>query len=152
MNDRSLIYIAYPMAQENPLIKESVKQIAAGLRESNFDVYVPDEFVKLSWLHNIASCEKVAHLVWELDRTMIMRADGLIAFAGQPSTGVGIEIGIAWQRNIPILVLSTGDNDIVSELLIGMFLTEEHVFHGVLGETIGLEGIVKLFKRKDQSI
>jgi nucleoside 2-deoxyribosyltransferase len=47
--------------------------------------------------------------VYELDRAQVLKSDLLIAYAGIPSFGVGQEIEIARQRNIPVILLVEAD-------------------------------------------
>ncbi len=43
--------------------------------------------------------------VYQLDRGEIIRADLLIAYVGTPSLGVGMEIEIACQQRVPVILL-----------------------------------------------
>src|SRR5256885_381743 len=56
--------------------------------------------------------------VYEIDRARVARSALLIAYAGTPSFGVGIEVEIARERGIPVIVVAERDRA-VSRILLG---------------------------------
>src|SRR2546429_2743224 len=81
---------------------------AAGLR-----AYLP---------HRVTDPVEAAHLdprsVYEIDRTHVTTAAVLIAYAGIPSFGVGIEVEVAREHAVPVIVVAERDRPI-SRLLLG---------------------------------
>src|SRR5438876_9131810 len=81
---------------------------AAGLR-----AYLP---------HRVTDPVAAAHLdprsVYEIDRAHVTSAAVLIAYAGIPSFGVGIEVEVAREHAVPVLVVAERDRPI-SRLLLG---------------------------------
>src|SRR5207253_4532323 len=59
-----------------------------------------------------------ARTVFEIDRAHITAAAVLIAYAGIPSFGVGIEVELARERGVPVVVVAERDRP-VSRLLLG---------------------------------
>jgi hypothetical protein len=56
--------------------------------------------------------------VYDIDRARVARAGLLIAYAGTPSFGVGIEVEIARERGIPVILVAERDRT-VSRILLG---------------------------------
>jgi hypothetical protein len=56
--------------------------------------------------------------VYEIDRARVARSALLIAYAGTPSFGVGIEVEIARERGIPVILVAERDRT-VSRILLG---------------------------------
>ena len=56
--------------------------------------------------------------VYEIDRARISRSGLVIAYAGTPSFGVGIEVEIARERGIPVILVAERDRA-VSRILLG---------------------------------
>src|SRR5437763_5146511 len=81
---------------------------AAGLR-----AYLP---------HRVTDPVAAAHLdprsVYEIDRAHVTSAAVLIAYAGIPSFGVGIEVEVAREHAVPVIVVAERDRPI-SRLLLG---------------------------------
>src|SRR2546423_5428510 len=81
---------------------------AAGLR-----AYLP---------HRVTDPVGAAHLdprsVYEIDRAHVTGATVLVAYAGIPSFGVGIEVEVAREHAVPVIVVAERDRPI-SRLLLG---------------------------------
>src|SRR5437762_4730817 len=81
---------------------------AAGLR-----AYLP---------HRVTDPVAAAHLdprsVYEIDRAHVTNAAVLIAYAGIPSFGVGIEVELAREHSVPVIVVAERERPI-SRLLLG---------------------------------
>src|SRR3989449_7294197 len=81
---------------------------AAGLR-----AYLP---------HRVTDPVVAAHLdpraVYEIDRAHVTSAAVLIAYAGIPSFGVGIEVELAREHGVPVIIVAERDRPI-SRLLLG---------------------------------
>ena len=81
---------------------------AAGLR-----AYLP---------HRVTDPVGAAHLdprsVYEIDRAHVTGATVLVAYAGIPSFGVGIEVEVAREHGVPVIVVAERDRPI-SRLLLG---------------------------------
>ena len=56
--------------------------------------------------------------VYEIDRARVSRSALVIAYAGTPSFGVGIEVEIARERGIPVILVAERDR-LVSRILLG---------------------------------
>ena len=56
--------------------------------------------------------------VYEIDRARVARSELLIAYAGTPSFGVGIEVEIAREHGIPVILVAERDRT-VSRILLG---------------------------------
>src|SRR6266513_2143836 len=98
---------------------------AAGLR-----AYLP---------HRVTDPVGAAHLdprsVYEIDRAHVTGATVLVAYAGIPSFGVGIEVEVAREHGVPVIVVAERDRPI-SRLLLGNPAVVEVVKFGELdGET-----------------
>jgi hypothetical protein len=58
------------------------------------------------------------HSVYEIDRARVSRSGLVIAYAGTPSFGVGIEVEIAREHGIPVIIVAERDRT-VSRILLG---------------------------------
>src|SRR5437867_12792428 len=89
---------------------------AAGLR-----AYLP---------HRVSDPVAAAHLdpraVYEIDRAHVTGAAVVIAYAGIPSFGVGIEVELAREHAVPVIVVAERDRPI-SRLLLGNPAVDEIV-------------------------
>ena len=56
--------------------------------------------------------------VYEIDRARVARSGLIVAYAGTPSFGVGIEVEIAREHGIPVIVVAERDR-VVSHILLG---------------------------------
>ena len=56
--------------------------------------------------------------VYEIDRARVARSELIVAYAGTPSFGVGIEVEIARERGIPVILVAERDRT-VSRILLG---------------------------------
>ena len=97
-------------APRTKLFYEVLAEIAgaAGLRP-----YLP---------HRVTDPVAAAHLdpraVYEIDRAHVTSAAVLIAYAGIPSFGVGIEVELAREHSVPVIIVAERDRPI-SRLLLG---------------------------------
>src|SRR3989442_9992153 len=97
-------------APRTKLFYEVLAEIAetAGLR-----AYLP---------HRVTDPVVAAHLdpraVYEIDRAHVTSAAVLIAYAGIPSFGVGIEVELAREHGVPVIIVAERDRPI-SRLLLG---------------------------------
>lgn len=97
-------------APRTKLFYEVLAEIAeaAGLR-----AYLP---------HRVTDPVAIAHLdpraVYEIDRAHVTSAAVVIAYAGIPSFGVGIEVELAREHGVPVIVVAERDRPI-SRLLLG---------------------------------
>src|SRR5437870_6288272 len=102
--------IALDDGPRTKLFYELLAEIAegAGLR-----AYLP---------HRVTDPVAAAHLdprsVYEIDRAHVTSAAVLIAYAGIPSFGVGIEVEVAREHAVPVIVVAERDRPI-SRLLLG---------------------------------
>lgn len=60
-----------------------------------------------------------AEEVFKRDTTKLLEADLVIAFVGAPSLGVGAELALAVNSDIPVLAICR-PNEIVSRFVVGM--------------------------------
>jgi hypothetical protein len=97
-------------APRTKLFYEVLAEIAeaAGLR-----AYLP---------HRVSDPVAAAHLdpraIYEIDRAHVTGAAAVIAYAGIPSFGVGIEVEVAREHGVPVIVVAERDRPI-SRLLLG---------------------------------
>jgi hypothetical protein len=97
-------------APRTKLFYEVLAEIAeaAGLR-----AYLP---------HRVTDPVATAHLdpraVYEIDRSHVTNASVLVAYAGIPSFGVGIEVELAREHAVPVIIVAERDRPI-SRLLLG---------------------------------
>ena len=56
--------------------------------------------------------------VYEIDRARVARSGLIVAYAGTPSFGVGIDVEIAREHGIPVIVVAERDR-VVSRILLG---------------------------------
>src|SRR2546423_4932081 len=66
----------------------------------------------------VATAEVDPRTVYEIDRAHVTSAAVLIAYAGIPSFGVGIEVELAREHGVPVIVVAERDRPI-SRLLLG---------------------------------
>src|ERR1700716_199164 len=66
----------------------------------------------------IAASDLDPRSVYEIDRARVARSGLLIAYAGTPSFGVGIEVEIAREHGIPVILVAERDRT-VSRILLG---------------------------------
>jgi hypothetical protein len=81
--------------------------------------------------------------VYEIDRARVARSGLVIAYAGTPSFGVGIEVEIAREHGIPVIIVAERDRT-VSRILLGspavvdvVRFTDLAALRQSLGEAIG---------------
>ena len=81
--------------------------------------------------------------VYDIDRARVSRSGLVIAYAGTPSFGVGIEVEIARERGIPVILVAERDRT-VSRILLGspavvdvVRFTDLAALRQTLGEAIG---------------
>src|SRR5438309_126117 len=96
-----------------PRTKVFYELLAEIAEAANLRAYLP---------HRVTDPVAQAHLdpraVYEIDRAHITGAAVLIAYAGIPSVGVGIEVELARERGVPVVVVAERDRPI-SRLLLG---------------------------------
>ena len=96
-----------------PRTKVFYELLAEIAEAANLRAYLP---------HRVTDPIAQAHLdpraVYEIDRAHITGASVLIAYAGIPSFGVGIEVELARERGVPVVVVAERDRPI-SRLLLG---------------------------------
>ena len=96
-----------------PRTKVFYELLAEIAEAANLRAYLP---------HRVTDPVAQAHLdpraVYEIDRAHITGAAVLIAYAGIPSFGVGIEVELARERGVPVVVVAERDRPI-SRLLLG---------------------------------
>src|SRR5437660_1935785 len=96
-----------------PRTKVFYELLAEIAEAANLRAYLP---------HRVTDPVAQAHLdpraVYEIDRAHITGASVLIAYAGIPSFGVGIEVELARERGVPVVVVAERDRPI-SRLLLG---------------------------------
>ncbi len=96
-----------------PRTKVFYELLAEIAEAANLRAYLP---------HRVTDPIAQAHLdpraVYEIDRAHITGAAVLIAYAGIPSFGVGIEVELARERGVPVVVVAERDRPI-SRLLLG---------------------------------
>ena len=96
-----------------PRTKVFYELLAEIAEAANLRAYLP---------HRVTDPIAQAHLdpraVYEIDRAHITGAAVLIAYAGIPSFGVGIEVELARERGVPVVVVAERDRP-VSRLLLG---------------------------------
>src|SRR5882762_10591422 len=72
--------------------------------------------------HRVSDPVAAAHLdpraVYEIDRAHVTNAAVVIAYAGIPSFGVGIEVELAREHSVPVIIVAERDRPI-SRLLLG---------------------------------
>src|SRR2546429_7346534 len=97
-------------APRTKLFYEVLAEIAeaAGLR-----AYLPHRVTD-----PVATAEVDPRTVYEIDRAHVTSAAVLIAYAGIPSFGVGIEVELAREHGVPVIVVAERDRPI-SRLLLG---------------------------------
>src|SRR5437773_264351 len=99
---------------------------AAGLR-----AYLP---------HRVTDPVAAAHLdprsVYEIDRAHVTNAAVLIAYAGIPSFGVGIEVELAREHSVPVIVVAERERPI-SRLLLGAGLRDLVGRYALRGADLG---------------
>jgi hypothetical protein len=97
-------------APRTKLFYELLAEIAEG---AHLRAYLP---------HRVTDPVAAAHLdpraVYEIDRAHVTTAAVLIAYAGIPSFGVGIEVELAREHGVPVIVVAERDRPI-SRLLLG---------------------------------
>jgi len=66
----------------------------------------------------LAAPDRDPRTVYEIDRARVTRSDLVIAYAGAPSFGVGIEVEIAREHGIPVILVAERERT-VSRILLG---------------------------------
>ena len=96
-----------------PRTKLFYELLAEIVEAANLRAYLP---------HRVADPVAQAHLdpraVYEIDRAHVTGAVVLIAYAGIPSFGVGIEVELAREHGVPVIVVAERDRP-MSRLLLG---------------------------------
>ena len=148
MTNSPLIYIAYPMASGGTAVKYEAQKIASCLRTEGYNVFVPDVSVHLSSLRDILPDKLLASIAFQISYALLSEAAGLIAFVNEPSTGVGLEIGVAFSRGLPLVFVALTKEDKVSEMVVGLCINRNCCLQGSLDEHIGISQITRFFKER----
>lgn len=128
------------MASKN--LNEATKEyedIAALLEENGHDAYLPHKNT-----HPAKSQNLQAHEVFGCDYSEIEKADAVLAFANEPSLGVGAEVALALNLEKTVIVAFRTDTP-VSRFLTG--LVEQRG-----GTLISYEALDNLQKQVENSI
>ncbi len=95
-------YVSGPLTGIDNLesLKKFYVDIARVCAGEKIDAYVPHLFTD-----PVKNPAMTARDVYEIDREKVVSSDLVIAYVGAPSLGVGIEIEIACENNVPVLLL-----------------------------------------------
>jgi len=88
-------------------LKKFYERIADACTVAGIEAYVPHRVSD-----PIGNPDMTPEAVYDLDRRQVLGSNLLIAYIGLPSLGVGMEIEIARERNIPVVVLMEKDRRI----------------------------------------
>lgn len=106
------IYFAAPLFSQAEL--EFNRELTARFEDDGYDVFLPqrdgiENLDVYAEQENLEGMEEVMMEIFEIDRDAVLESDILIAILdGQvPDEGVAIEMGIAYENDIPIIGLKT---------------------------------------------
>lgn len=94
------VYISGPLLHVGEDKKVLYEQIGRIVSELGFEPYIPHQHTD-----PIQNAEYTPEDVYSIDKTQVQRSCLLIAYVGVPSLGVGIEIEMAAEKNIPIILV-----------------------------------------------
>jgi len=81
-------------------LKKFYERIADACTAAGIEAYVPHRVSD-----PVDNPDMTPEAVYDLDRQQVLDSNLLIAYIGLPSLGVGMEIEIAREKNIPVVVL-----------------------------------------------
>lgn len=88
-------------------LKKFYERIADACTVAGIEAYVPHRVSD-----PVDNPDMTPEAVYDLDRQQVLDSNLLIAYIGLPSLGVGMEIEIAREKNIPVVILMEKDRRI----------------------------------------
>jgi hypothetical protein len=100
------VYVSGPLTGIDNLaeLKTFYEKMAAVCAAENIEAYVPH-----LWTDPLKNPHMTPQEVYALDRQRVSESNLVLAYVGVPSIGVGQEIEIAREKNIPIVLLMEKD-------------------------------------------
>lgn len=116
---RPVVYISGPLqaAVDLPEARALYEDLAASCRDAGWEPYLPHR--QTDPIHDVGASPSS---VFSRDMDAIASADLIIAYVGAPSSGVGAEIGIAFEREIPLIGIC-GPEGVASRFIEGLLGT-----------------------------
>lgn len=101
---RRKVYIAGALTNVPPANERALKAFYQAIADLTADLglepYVPHNTTDPRENPDVEPPEVVT-----IDTGKVLESDLIIAYVGLPSLGTGMELGIAWERNIPVITL-----------------------------------------------
>jgi nucleoside 2-deoxyribosyltransferase len=115
-------YISGPLqAVEDIAAARTLYEFLADIcRSCGWQAYVPHQHTDPIHHRSMSNVD-----VFNRDFEAIIGADAIVAYIGQPSSGVGAELGIAFAIHKPIIALYR-EHDVPSRFLLGMLQHSRH--------------------------
>lgn len=115
---RPVAYISGPLQAAEDLAEARAfyERQAETCRECGWKPYLPHQ--QTDPIHH---AEATATSVFGRDLSAVLAAELIIAYVGAPSSGVGAELGIAYEREIPIIGLC-GPEGVASRFIEGLLV------------------------------
>lgn len=122
MQDKELVYISGPLQAVKNVAsaRKFYEQIAEVCARRGFKTYLPHQFTDPVKHRHISSKK-----VFSRDLKSLSDADVIIACIGRPSSGVGAEVGIAFERGMRIIAIYS-QKEQPSRFILGMLQTAKN--------------------------
>lgn len=135
-------FIAGPLFNQAQL--RMLENIAFELEAVNIGTFLPHRDIGLLWADskNIPSEAKTLE-VFRRDYSAVLDCDAVVAWIDDSDTGTSIEIGIAYERDIPIFALHTDPRPYVNPMMIGVCDEGRTIFSSI-------EALVQAIKESSQ--
>jgi len=116
---KAVAYISGPLQAAVDLSEARAlyERLATTCRECGWDPYLPHQ--RTDPIHH---AEASAKAVFDRDLSAVSSADLIVAYVGAPSSGVGAELGIAFERGIPVVGVC-GPEGVASRFIEGLLET-----------------------------
>lgn len=113
---RPVAYISGPLQAAVDLLEARAlyERLATTCRECGWEPYLPHQQTD-----PLRHAEASAKSVFARDLSAVSSADLIIAYVGAPSSGVGAELGIAFEREIPVIGVC-GPEGVASRFIEGL--------------------------------
>lgn len=135
-------FIAGPLFNQAQL--KMLETIAFELESANIETFLPHRDIGLLWADSKTIPNEVKTLeVFKKDYAAVLDCDVFVAWIDDSDTGTSIEIGIAYERNIPIFALHTDPRPYVNPMMIGVCKEGKTIFSSI-------DSLVKAIKESFQ--
>lgn len=123
-------FIAGPLFNQAQL--KMLETIASELETANIETFLPHRDIGLLWADSKSIPSEAKTLdVFKRDYAAVIDCDIFVAWIDDSDTGTSIEIGMAYEHNIPIFALRTDPRPYVNPMMIGVCNEGKTIFSSI---------------------